>query len=365
VHEPFGSGPSGSWRINNFDLIRLLAALQVGIVHAITHMRLSGFFTHSVDFGLRLFPGVPIFFVVSGFLISKSYEHSGSLRDYCRNRCLRIFPGLWACLIVTVGVMLMAGVGVIGTISTRDWLLWWAAQMTVFQTYSPGFQWPPGAGTLNSSLWTIPVELEFYVLLPAIYALFRLRKRGGNIPLLAVFAASAALHFDLLYVYHRTPISTEYRYLLYTVVPYLWMFLVGVLMQRNWSTLRPVLAGRAHWWLLGYLSLCAVATRLGIGVGSNTITPVFLCPLAGLVISTATSAPGFADRILRHQDISYGTYAYHMLVINLMVGFGFVGSVFSVVSAIAITLLLATASWVLVEKPFLRHKHDALRRATG
>jgi peptidoglycan/LPS O-acetylase OafA/YrhL len=365
LHEPFASRSDSSWRINNFDLIRLLAALQVAIVHAISHLQPPGFFIHIVDSGLRLFPGIPIFFVVSGFLISKSYEHSDSLRDYFRNRCLRIYPGLWVCLVVTVGVLLMAGVDAIGPISSRDWLLWWAAQMTVFNAYSPGFQWPPGYGTPNSSLWTIPVELEFYVLLPAIYALFRLGKRSGNIRLLIVLAASAALHLEFFYPYRGISIFTEYRYLLYTVVPYLWMFLVGVLIQRNWNTLRPLLAGRVLQWLLGYLLLCAVANRFGIGAGSNTITPLFFCPLAGLVISFATSVPGFADRVLRHQDISYGTYTYHMLVINLMVTFGFVENLLSVVAAIAISLLLATASWLLVERPFLRHKHDALRRATG
>jgi peptidoglycan/LPS O-acetylase OafA/YrhL len=303
--------------------------------------------------------------VVSGFLISKSYEHSDSLRNYCRNRCLRIFPGLWVCLVVTVGVMLIAGVDVIGAISTRAWLRWWASQMTVFQNYRPGFQWPPGARAPNGSLWTIPVELEFYILLPVIYALFRLRNRGGNIPLLAVFAASAALHLGLLYAHRQNPHDIENNFVLNTLAPYLWMFLVGVLMQRNWSTLRPALAGRAHWWLLGYLLLCTLATRLGIGIGSNTITPLFLFPLAGLVISSATSAPGLADRILRHQDISYGTYVYHLPVINLMVSFGFFGSVLSLASAIVISLLLGTASWMLVEKPFLRHKRDALRRTTG
>jgi peptidoglycan/LPS O-acetylase OafA/YrhL len=355
-HEPSAAAPSGDWRVNNFDLIRLFATLQVAIVHAITHFRVPGFFTHVVDFGLRLFPGVPIFFVVSGFLISNSYEHSDSLGHYCRNRCLRIYPALWVCLVVTLGAMLIVGVDVIGTLSTRDWLTWWVAQLTVLQNYSPGFQWPPGVGTPNFSLWTIPVELEFYAVLPVIYSLFRLGKRGGNIPLLAICVASAALHLGFRYVDYRTSNQAEHRFLLNTVAPYLWMFLVGVLMQRNWSTLRPLLAGRAQWWLLGYLLLCAVATLLGIEIGSNTMTPLFLCPLAGLVVSSATSIPGLAARILRRQDISYGTYLYHLPVINVMVSFGLVGSVGFAVGAVVIALLLATASWVLVEKPFLRQK---------
>jgi peptidoglycan/LPS O-acetylase OafA/YrhL len=354
------------WRINNFDLIRLLAALQVAITHVISTMQVPGNCAYVLQFGLGFFPGVPIFFVVSGFLISKSYEHSDSLGNYFRNRCLRIYPALWVCLIVTIGVMCLAGISAVGTISTRHWLLWWAAQMTAFQNYNPGFQWPRGLGGPgpNASLWTIPVELEFYILLPAIYAVFRLRQRRGNILLLALLAASAALDLGLVYAHERFPNHTPYTYLPATVAPFLWMFLVGVMVQRNWNALRSLLAGRAHWWLLGYLLLCIVAARLRIYVGSNAITPIFLLPLAGLVISSATSAPWLADKLLRQQDISYGTYIYHALVINLMVTFGFAGSVFSAAIAVTVSLVLATLSWVLVEKPFLRQKHDALRPAT-
>ena len=88
-HEP----SSVDWRVNNFDLVRLLAALQVAVVHALMHLKPTGSFVHIARAGLELFPGVPIFFVISGLLISKSYEQSDSIRDYYRNRCLRIFPG--------------------------------------------------------------------------------------------------------------------------------------------------------------------------------------------------------------------------------------------------------------------------------
>ena len=366
MNELVAPKPCGDWRINNFDLIRLLAALQVAVTHVISTMDVPGFITRIIQLGLGFFPGVPIFFVVSGFLISKSYEHSDLLLNYFRNRCLRIYPGLWVCLIVTAGVMLVAGISVIGPISTGHWLFWWTAQMTVFQNY-PGFYWPRGLGGPgpNASLWTIPIELEFYILLPAIYAVLRLRKRHGNISLLALSAASAALDLGLVYAHEGFSNHAPYNYLWATVAPFLWMFLIGVMVQRNWNTLRSLFAGRAHWWLVGYLLLCVMATRLGIYVGSNAITPVFLLPLAGLVISSATSAPWLADRVLRHQDISYGTYLYHAPVINVMVGFGFVGSAFSATTAIAASLVLATLSWALVEKPFLRHKHDALRPATG
>jgi peptidoglycan/LPS O-acetylase OafA/YrhL len=359
-----GASPSrdaADWRVNNFDLIRLLAALQVAIVHAIVNLKLTGSFVHILHSGLELFPGVPIFFVISGLLISRSYEQSDSIRNYYRNRCLRIFPGLWVCLVVSVMVILFGGLGSIGAVFTRDWLLWWAAQMSFFQSYNPAFLKSFGNGTLNGSLWTIPIELEFYLLLPALYFMLRLHRRRGHALVLTVLLASLVAQFVLVYGRRLFPWLTDYSFLFLTLVPYLWMFLVGVLIQRNWSRVRGCLAHQAHWWLLGYTLLCVVAKRLGIDDGGNNVNPMFLLPLAGLIISCAMSVPDLSERILNHRDISYGIYIYHTLVINLMLQFGVRGGVLSLMAAFMITVALAAMSWAVVEKPFLMSKRGALR----
>jgi len=54
---------ASDWRINNFDLIRLFAALQVAVVHALAHFRpLPGSFLYHLGSALSLLPGVPVFF---------------------------------------------------------------------------------------------------------------------------------------------------------------------------------------------------------------------------------------------------------------------------------------------------------------
>jgi peptidoglycan/LPS O-acetylase OafA/YrhL len=353
---------SADWGVNNFDMIRLLAALQVAVMHAITYLKPAGFLAHLVQFGLNLFPGVPIFFVISGLLISKSYEQADSIRHYYQNRCLRIFPALWVCLVVSLGVICAIGVGSLGTVSTREWLLWWAAQMSIFQSYEADFlRSLDFSGGLNSSLWTIPIELEFYLLLPALYGMLRLHRHRGHMLVFAVLVVSLAVELLLMHGRWRFPRVADYSFLQLTLVPNLWMFLVGVLIQRNWTAVRGWLAGRAHWWLLGYLLLCMLTTALRIDIGGNDINPVFLLPLAGLVISVAMSAPGLSDKILQHRDISYGLYIYHMLVIHLMVQF----SLRSVSAVIAISLGLAIISWTLVERPFLQRKQRALRAVSN
>ena len=83
-------------RSNNFDLIRLFAALTVALSHLAQH----GIITNPA--GVRvaeaiweLVPGVPIFFIVSGFLITNSWLNQPSWRPYLTARALRIFPALF------------------------------------------------------------------------------------------------------------------------------------------------------------------------------------------------------------------------------------------------------------------------------
>jgi peptidoglycan/LPS O-acetylase OafA/YrhL len=348
------------WRVNNFDLIRLLAALQVAIVHMINCLKPSGPNVEIFAFGFQLFPGVPVFFLISGFLISKSLEQSASLKEYYRNRCLRIFPALWICLLVTVGVILACGVRAIGVASTTEWLIWWADQMTAIESYYPAFLKSIGTGQINGSLWTIPVELEFYLVLPGIYSVLGLRERRRNVLLLILLIVSLAIRLACV---NGAPLSRMgvFNLVNYTVAPHLWMFLFGVLAQQNWQAIRHLLVGQFHRWLLGYMLARAVLARFHVGLGSLEINPVCLVLVAGVVLSGAMSARSLSNRILRHNDFSYGIYIYHMLVVNLMVQYGAPASVWSVAMALAASLGLGALSWRLVEMPFLAQKHGSMR----
>src|SRR4051794_31062121 len=90
------------FRNNNFDLLRLFAATEVLFSHSYWHFEMPDpiWLTY-----LHNFPGIPIFFVISGFLISASYERKSDLKNYVRNRALRIYPALWFCIILTVLVI--------------------------------------------------------------------------------------------------------------------------------------------------------------------------------------------------------------------------------------------------------------------
>src|SRR5262245_45203803 len=88
---------------NNFDLLRLFAACQVVSMHAGEWLQLP--IPAALGHLLTLFPGVPIFFVISGFLVTASFVNSDSTAQYFAKRALRIYPAMWVNLCAIVAMM--------------------------------------------------------------------------------------------------------------------------------------------------------------------------------------------------------------------------------------------------------------------
>src|SRR3954470_24156141 len=92
-------------RDNNFDLLRLVAALSVIFSHAFLLAENSQdhdplmMLTGQAVLGVA---GVFVFFTISGYLIAQSFEATPSPLIFLAKRALRIFPGLFACLAICV-----------------------------------------------------------------------------------------------------------------------------------------------------------------------------------------------------------------------------------------------------------------------
>jgi len=351
---------------NNFDLIRLFAALQVVYAHGSAHLQVPyGVLGRRLHDLLTAFPGVPIFFVVSGFLISMSFERHPALGTYAQNRFLRIYPALWVAFLV--GLILVAGTGFVrlSTLESPAFLGWVIAQLSVVQFYNPEFLRGFGVGVLNGSLWTIPVELGFYALLPLLYlgVLDRTSRRNGDVFLVLLALASFGIWFGIQPTPDRTA-RIVLRLAMVTVVPHLYMFLFGTLVQRHREHLRPLLAGRALLWaglyVMAFFGGRAILPRTLIG--NFAFDLLWQVMLAILVVSVAFTMRRSSDRLLRGNDVSYGVYLYHMLVVNLFVYLGWTGRIADLLVTFATTVALAVLSWKLVESPALRRKRSALHR---
>jgi peptidoglycan/LPS O-acetylase OafA/YrhL len=366
-NNPSNAAPSEAFRFseNNFDLIRLIAAGEVAVRHSYVHL-ISEEVPAWLEYPLSLIPGVPVFFFLSGYLISRSWERSPSTLDYFRNRALRLFPALWACITLSVLLLFVSGYLSKAAWSPSYLAAWIACQGTALQFWNPEFLRGFGTGVVNGSLWSIAVEIQFYVATAILYSVLgQLRPWRLTIALgaLAVgFSAFNAFAPEIQAVLGEQArgelLQKAYKV---TLLPWFYIFLLGALAQRLSGVLVPLLLENRWWVVSMYVAFLMVDFHVWRVPSGNSI-PVVLVPLMGVTVLTmAYWRPGLADRILRRNDLSYGVYIHHMPLVNLIMFLGIASGWIAVALVIVGTLLLAGASWRWLERPLLRRKRGAAR----
>lgn len=292
--------------------MRLIAALLVVVSHTFP---LSGQPPLTImgveDFGAL---GVSIFFVISGYLVTASYQRDP--KTYLLKRLLRIEPGLIAALVVTVLVLSW-----MTTAAPADY--WPAAGMYVLRnallypaTYHlPGvFQADPVSGVVNGVLWTLRLEFSFYLLLLVVGA-----RRSFVIFLLLIFAILwASLH-------DAAPHWAADR-----------LTRIVFLTARNGLLF---FAGAA-------LQLVGKRVPLWLGIASALVFPFAGVPVLPTAV-IGLSRPGKLPA-----DLSYGIYIYAFPVQQMLAEAGRL----NVLTAVVAVIPFALASWFLVERPAQRLK---------
>lgn len=351
-------------RDNLFDVVRLYAALQVLLNHGVARL---GFTIPGALAAFFSFPGVPIFFGMSGFLVTISWinnrSSSAGWKSYVVSRSLRIFPALWAAALF--GWLICLFLGKASFALSPLGFAWLLGQSSFATVFNPDQLRDFGIGVMNGSLWTIPIEIEFYILIPFLIAfsgrIFRLNRFlafavvGGLI--LAGFSLQHYLN-DAHQFGDGSIASTGAVYLKLlkvSIFPYIGQFLlgasfVGVLVRFGQARCSNLLL------LLGVV--IGLAVRL---LDSESLYSLILYNLSlssffiGLgLVNTRLKIPG---------DISYGLYLYHGPVINIIIIlFGKTISTPLVSLYFIATFLLATASWIFLEKPCLNLRKSLITK---
>jgi peptidoglycan/LPS O-acetylase OafA/YrhL len=180
---------------NNFTLLRLLLALAVVLGH---FKLLSG--TEYPHFPSNLADAaVDCFFVVSGFLIALSYARTRGLWSFYVRRFFRLYP-MYACIVlIQTGIMLSMLPG--GPFSEPHATIRYLAVNLAFANF---LQYDIGGVLhglhvpgINPSLWTLKIELGFYLIVPLVFLAIR---RWGFRSLLAIFLASAVYEVVALHL---------------------------------------------------------------------------------------------------------------------------------------------------------------------
>jgi len=343
------------------------ACAAIGVV--ITHVGFqTGHTTWSTGRVLGRFDlAVAVFFALSGFLLwrghaaaARGLRHTPPTGHYLRSRLVRIMPGY---VVAVVLILLLFP-------ESHPDLTVWLANLTLTQIYVPL--------TLTSGLtqmWSLSVEVSFYLALPVLALLARRLPVRARIPaILGVALASFA--------WGLIPFSVPFG-----VNPLTWppaffsWFAAGMLIAE--LTVSPV--GWAHRLARRRILMAVVAlTAFGLaaspmagpaGLAPGTLGQFLIKVSMGAVVACALLAPLVLDRVGTSHRIlgsttmvtlgrwSYGLFVWHLAALAMvfpMIGeFPFNGHMPVVlVLTLVLGFALAAVSYALVESPC----RNALRR---
>lgn len=293
---------------NNFDSLRLVLAATVAVYHlAVLTQRPEFAWLRSpllADFAVKAF------FVISGFLVTQSLRNTRTLTDYLAKRLRRLLPGYVA--VVLASVVLGAAItswpleAFVGDAQTWRYLFWNLLFLTYKAMSLPGV-FDSGANVVsavNGSLWTIKVEVGFYVALPLI--LWFTRRLGIWPVVTALYLAGVAWRHGM---YDLAETNGPRFAGLATHLPgQLAYFACGIAGQMVRPSARALaVAGAAAG---GVMLLGPVGHALG--------EPLLY---AALVLGFAVHMP-YLGAGSRYGDFSYGLYLVHFPVLQAMVEWG-------------------------------------------
>ena len=353
-------------RQNTFDFIRLVAALAVVVEHSVFHLDAS-FLWHNEHNSLWFNGGVATFFILSGMMVYRSGERAHAegrpWLDFYRNRALRIVPAIYSYFALLVLLLVVSGFLAPRQLLTGQFAAFAGSNLLLAPVYSPAMLDGFGVGVVNGSLWTIPVEVSFYVVVPLI-VLFAARKgwlwATGTVLALAAIAV-------LLYGAAGATASESVAWKVFgvTFAPYLWWFGIGI----AWSFLWPRVK-QSGWIATGAIVLYFALAKLPLDTGAAFVANAAAAiPLSYAAIWFGYKGPKILGRLTaRIGDLSFSVYIWHMIVVNFLVSWGArdwaIDGTLLVLGVMLMTSIIALASWHLVEKPALNRKKYTSARST-
>ncbi len=346
---------------NSLAFLRLFFAAMVLVSHSFP----LGGFNHGLEPTYKLtdsqedLGGLAVagFFVISGFLVTRSFVTSSTAVRYMWKRFLRIFPGFWVCLLVTAAVIAPLAyyyqhnhlTGYLGGHSDSPLRyvqsnFWLGMNQYNIDHLLGGTPWARNFDqrAFDGSLWTLIYEFKCYIAI-AILGVFGILRHGRY----GILALSAAL-WAVLLVETRNPHAVARTF---PVIGDPWMVRLAFLFSLG--TLLFLFQERIP--ISGSVAAIAgvvfvVSTRMPIYPEVGQIAFAYLCFWLAVRLPIRN-----ADR---YGDFSYGLYIYafpvqQMASLNHLNRWGFVPYV---LITFTVTLGLAVASWHIVEKPAMSLK---------
>ena len=290
---------------NSFDLIRWVCALCIFLGHFITHFQVDSPVLKFIAYFIR---GVPVFFFLSGFLVARSLERYDT-KEFLIRRFFRIYPSLWVCIIInTILILCLYAVKP----SLKESVIYFATQFTIGQFYTSSWLRGYGVGTPNGVLWTIGVDIQFYLV--ALLLAKRLKK-CSLVKSLVLCGICTVLSFGIELA-NKTGMLPEslYKLLSVSIIPYLYIFLFGMTAYYHREKVLPFCVK----WVWLFVPVYTLWQFMPDSV-QNAVMLVRYDAVSTILLLLMVIGLGY--RFGKHRmktDYSYAFYLYHMVVINVV-----------------------------------------------
>jgi peptidoglycan/LPS O-acetylase OafA/YrhL len=360
-------------RAAGLDGLRALAALSV----VCFHVWLYGFENPSAVARVSVFDkamfearlGLVFFFVLSGYLLYRSFARAAltgegrvDVRRYARRRVARIVPAYWLATLGAIGLLW----GAAGTTGVR---LPPASHLPLYAVFGQNFSLET-IMRLNPVTWTLCVELAFYLLLPLVGALAWRLGRGRWVR--QALLVSTLIPIGI--VWNQIAHDNAWNMILTKALPpFLPYFACGMLVSLWSERRRERSAAPVRAWPAAAMVLGGFALVVADGYWHETAAPrvvnaslaVFAdIPAAAgfaLVVAAAVAGGGAATRWMSVRPlawvglVSYGVYMWHLPILLFLRRIDVWPGAFVPRMALLLvpTLLVAAASWYLVERPLI------------
>jgi peptidoglycan/LPS O-acetylase OafA/YrhL len=343
-------------RNNNFGFLRLLFASLVVVSHA--PQLVDGNSSREIltrIFGTLSFGDVAVdgFFLISGYLITKSFVQTRSIRTYLLKRFLRIFPGyavsFWLCVLVLAPLVGAPSRPSVAILENQ-----FHAMLTLLPPGVPGAFIGLLSPSLNGPMWTIAYEFRCYLAVIVVGALGAFTPRYRPVLAGVVLALLLVNAWGILWgvwspgIQYLGKLSHNVRLLSVFGVGSLYYLYADAIKLSN----RGAVIAAAGLVPLMFFSHCAEMAYALLGGYL-----IFWFALRTRVLESSL----IGNRI----DISYGLYLYAWPIQNLVIWhYRHINPWLLCLIALPCAAICGILSWTLIERPFLKLAHWQSRSAS-
>lgn len=337
-----------NWQKNSFDVLRWLAAFSVMYLHLTGYAKElqvgdAGTMISVLRKCTAYWPGVLVLFSISGFLASASLEKSSNPITYMKKRVMRMIPAYYTMTIINAVLLIVLAGALLQPLS----LIKWGGAQLCFLGYTPAYLKSFATGSVNGVLWTIPVEIQFYILMAL---LNKKIKKMSDVQWLVTLVCLGVINMFWGQIKLLNLPSAVNEMLGRVCLPYALWFAIGVFCYEKRQKVIPILRKYIYVLIIVFIVLLNLI---------HTTTPGYYLPIYQgilipfITIGLAFTLPAFRIKI----DITYGMYLYHWLVLNVMIHNNMFASfswTFNLCVFTVATLVIAFLSYQMIERRFLK-----------